>query len=173
MLPCRPVSHPCASVVAVRTTSLLPPGVDQPALGRQDYPHSFEFDQGDTHAETDRDSWRHTRADRLTEGQPCTLSSSLLLCKDRLVPAKEAELPSGLAFLVVGPQRMQWPLVRLEIAQPLDFWEGTVTKCRADSRHQQMPSKPVGKSGMLRNSSAPAAEADAAKAGLRQRRSFT
>eukprot|EP00439_Symbiodinium_sp_Y106_P073718 s2688_g13.t4 len=72
----------------VRTTSLLPPGVDQPALGRQ-----------------------------------------------------EAELPSGLAFLVVGPQRMQWPLVRLEIAQPLDFWEG-----------------------MLRNSSAPAAEADAAKA---------
>ncbi|CAE7833299.1 TAF2 [Symbiodinium microadriaticum] len=72
----------------VRTTSLLPPGVDQPALGRQ-----------------------------------------------------EAELPSGLAFLVVGPQRTQWPLVRLEIAQPLEFWEG-----------------------MLRSSAAPAAEADAAKA---------
>ncbi|CAE6917278.1 CYBB [Symbiodinium sp. CCMP2592] len=98
----------------VRTTSLLPPGVDQPALGRQ-----------------------------------------------------EAELPPGLAFLVVGPQRMQWPLVRLEIAQPLDFWEGSVTKCGQTSD----PADTVKtflvkyqKSGMLRNSSAPAAEADAAKA---------
>ncbi|CAE6962852.1 TAF2 [Symbiodinium natans] len=54
---------------------------------------------------------------------------------------QEAELPSGLAFLVPGPQLMHWPLVRLEIAQPLDFWQG-----------------------MLRNSAAPAAEADAAKA---------
>ncbi|CAE7341964.1 TAF2, partial [Symbiodinium pilosum] len=58
-----------------------------------------------------------------------------------LTGAEEADLPSGLAFLILGPKLMQWPLVRLEVAQPLDFWLG-----------------------MLRSSAAPAAEADAAKA---------